>query len=197
MINISSTDENNNTVSPEKNEREDFTSKQCVEKQKKREDEIKKFKSEVLICNDANNENKKRLLSRNVDTENMNGSAFKDVSTSENKLIKINEDNIVLKKINEMKENKKTVENGPSTTRTCKDDKVRAMTDDKRKKNSGDDKTDTVPDIFMNTVRRSYVQNNDSSRIEDTNKNDVHTEALPKESQVKVVRNEKMKVQQE
>ena len=140
-----------------------------------------------------NNENKKRLLSRNV---NINGSEIKDVSTSENKLIKINENNIV-PKINEKKENKKTVENGPSTTRTYKDDKGRPMTNNKKKKNSGDDKTDDAPDIFINTVRCSYVQNNDSGRDEDTNKKDVRTNALPKKSQVKFERKEEMKVQQE
>ena len=71
------------------------------------------------------------------------------------------------------------------------------MTNNKGKKNSRDDEADTVPDIFINNIGRSYVRDIDSSRIGDTNKNEVRTEAIPKVSQVDVVRNEEMKIQQE
>ena len=172
--------------------------KEHVENQKNGEDKIRKLKkSKVLICNDANDGNEKRLLSRSVGTTTINGSEIKNPSTSENELIRIYEDNIVLKKLNETKEIKKTVENGPSTTRTYKDNKKQAMTNEKGKQKFRDDEEDIVPDIFRNNVGTSYVRNSDSGRIGDGNKNDVRTEAIPNVSQVDVVRSKEMKMQRE
>ena len=71
------------------------------------------------------------------------------------------------------------------------------MKNEKGKQKFRDDEEDTVPDIFRNNVGTSYVRNSDSGRIGDGNKNDVRTEAIPKVSQVDVVRNKEMKIQRE
>ena len=71
------------------------------------------------------------------------------------------------------------------------------MVNKKGKQKIEEDGEDTVPENVGNNVGTSYVHKTEFSGINDVNKNDVRIETIPSVSWADIVRNDKMKIQQE
>ena len=96
--------------------------------------------------------------------------------------------------LNNSKQIEKLCKNGTSTTGTYKSKKL-TKTDEKRKKEIKEKREDTVQTKYKNNIGKSYVRIIEFNGYDDVDKNDVHTEAVPRVSWADIVKNKKAKIQ--